>query len=618
MNLRQKSTAVVTFALVTTSLSAAAFPFGKKKPEVQVRKLSPAQTALIDKAVVRENAVIKQLRTSSPLVETYIQNMKPDPVMGQVPEADTHFLGRVNWGKVIGDSTYAKDARDEHKGIGGFMKHSLGYVTGLSSALHLKYNEGGFVRLIVIDSTGFDRQHYTFQFVRNDFLGTVPTMVFDVSPNKEGAGRFNGRIWVERNNGNIVRYNGDIEGQQTDQKEFFHFDSWRTNVQQGMWLPTSVYIEESDPKSATRTLKMKAINHIWGYELKVPPKDAEETDVQVVGATDTSQDAPDVSPLEAQRAWVQQAEDNVLDRLYTAGIIDAPSPFDKTLGELANNILAYNQIQTSSPLKVRTMLTEPLESIAIGNTILISKSLIDTTSVPSADGAQQIGNLYAVLAFQVAHIILGHRIDTKYAFSDRLLFPSESTFTRLPMHHTDADNDAAAKKAVELLQPKDLANAQEFFGLYLQQLLQRSKALTALNTPMLGDSLLRTDGTPWMKTLVSKAPKLQINDLKQQAAMPLANFLRFDPWTDQVIQMHTTFEPLLSSRDKLPFEITPVYLKLAYYKAPAPPAEPATASAAAPAASAAPAAAAEAPAEQPAGGSQPAAANTTATPPQQQ
>jgi hypothetical protein len=34
--------------------------------------------------------------------------------------------------------------------------------------------------------------------------------------------------------------------------------------------------------------------------------------------------------------------------------------------------------------------------------------------------------------------------------------------------------------------------------------------------------------------------------------------------------MHTSFEPILSSADKMPFEVEPIYLKLAYYKAPEP------------------------------------------------
>jgi hypothetical protein len=92
--------------------------------------------------------------------------------------------------------------------------------------------------------------------------------------------------------------------------------------------------------------------------------------------------------------------------------------------------------------------------------------------------------------------------------------------------------------------------------------------------------------------MVPKGIKLDMKDLKQQAAMPLANFLRFDPWTDQLIQMHTTFEPLISDRDKMPFEVEPVYLKLSYFKSPADTPAPANAS---PDAAAAPPVAAAAP-----------------------
>ncbi len=173
-----------------------------------------------------------------------------------------------------------------------------------------------------------------------------------------------------------------------------------------------------------------------------------------------------------------------------------------------------------------------------------------------------------MIAFQLAHVILGHRLDTKYAFNDRLLFPDTSAFSKLPMHHTDKDNEEAAKKTLELLQPKELSEAPGQFGLYLAQLQARSKALKALNEPMLGDGLFKDPNTFWLQALVGKGPKLDMNDLKQNAAMPLSAFLNFDPWTDQVIQMHAAFEPLLSSRDKMPFEVAPVYLKLAYYKAP--------------------------------------------------
>ena len=600
MNFRTKFIAAATLTLLTaaTTLPAAAFPFGKKKEDTVLRKPTAAQDALINKSITREAVVVKELQKRSPLVETYIQNMRPDVLMGQVPDSDVHFLGRVNFNKVIDDKTYAMDKSREKT---GFMKHSLGYITGLSASLHLTFHESGFVQMLLVDSKAYNRQTYTFSFVRNDFLGTIPTVVFDVMPTKKGSqGRFAGRVWIERNGGNIVRFNGDFAGSETDIKEYYHFDSWRTNVAEGLWMPTSVYIEESDPRSPEHALKFKAINHIWGYELKILTADADETTVVVGGgAIDESKQSEtnDVSPLGAQREWIQQAEDNVVQRLYTAGLIDAPSPFDKTLETIANNILAYNQIATSKPIRVRTLLTLPLESLSIGNTILLSKSLIDTTAVPSTDGqqAQQLGDLNAIVAFQVAHIILGHHIDTKYAFSDRLLFPSESAFKALPMHHTDKENNDAAKKAIELLQVKDLSDSQQYFGLYLAAAQARSKELKALNEPLIGDGLLNPTGGLWMQALVSKGPKLAPADIKQQAAMPLSSFLKFDPWTDQVVQLHTAYEPLLSGRDKLPFEITPVYLKLAYWKAPeAPPAPPAAP--AAPATTAAPADGTSAPA----------------------
>ena len=69
-------------------------------------KPNPAQYALIDKAILREKEVIKTVRERAPLVETYIQNMKPDPVLSQVPVTDQHFLARVDFSKVINDDEY--------------------------------------------------------------------------------------------------------------------------------------------------------------------------------------------------------------------------------------------------------------------------------------------------------------------------------------------------------------------------------------------------------------------------------------------------------------------------------------------------------------------------------
>ncbi len=566
-------------AVISLTASAAGFPhFGGKKQQndpIAVRKLTSGQSALIDRAIVREHAVVAAVKERSPLVETYIQNMRPDPVLTQYPVSDRYFLDRVQFSKVVADQEYEINPVTAHdkgkRSAASVLKSPLSYFAALRGDVKMTYQDNGFVQMILVDAVNFDRGHYVFSFVRNQFLGSVATAVFDVAPagGKGGAGHFFGRIWVETRGANIVRFNGSFTGSIQAHREYYHFDSWRANVQPDLWLPTSFYVEQSDPNSGTRTLQFKSVSHIWGYQLKVlpPEPDSSETSLSVIGATDVA-DTPDFSPLGAQREWVQQAEDNAVERLFQAGIIDAPSEFDKTLEALANNILVYNNITVARPIRCRTMLTEPLESSAIGNTILLSKSLIDSTAVVTQDGMQQAGNLNALLAFQLAHIILGHRLDTKYAFNDTLRFPTIAVFNRVSMHHSDADNAEAAKEADRLLGAKELVDGQPFFGLYLKQLQQQSKALLSLNEPMLGDALVKSDLNPtfWMAPLIAKAPKLDVKDVKQQAAMPLDSFLRFDSWTDQVAIMHSSYEPILGAPDKMPLEVAPIFLKLSYFE----------------------------------------------------
>ena len=83
------------------------------------------------------------------------------------------------------------------------------------------------------------------------------------------------------------------------------------------------------------------------------------------------------------------------------------------------------------------LLTDTVEATTVGNTILISKGLIDC--LPNEEA------IASVVAMELAHIAMGHHIDTRYAFNDRLLFPDESTFQRINMYHSDHDNEAAAK-----------------------------------------------------------------------------------------------------------------------------------------------------------------------------
>src|SRR5579862_3525688 len=561
MNFRKIPTTLLLIALSATSA------YAKKEPKYEpVHPLTPEQHALVLKAIGRDKVLIKAIQQRTPLVETYIQDTRPDVKLYQVPVSDQYMLSRVDFGKGFFDKSY--EPRNASK-KGGWFKGSLASITSLTKALGLDtkftYNPLGFTEMMFLDPSGFDEQHYVFGYVRREFLGSVRTWVFDVHPKVPGMGRFYGRVWIEDEDGNVVRFNGTFTppNNEDTSKYYFHFDSWRMNVQPTIWLPVAVYVEETQRTEGEKTVGLKAQTHFWGYSLKLPTRDSENVSVTVEDAVDKSDDSADVSPLQASREWVTQAENNVIDRLVEAGLVAPLSQngFETTvLEQIVTNLQVPNNLAFSTPVHCRIMLTDTVETTTVGNTILISKGLIDTMPRNEA-------TIASVLAMQLAHIALGHHIDTRYAFNDRLLFPDEATFQRIDMYHSDHDNEEAVKKGQEYLQASMYKDQLPTAGLFWAQLADRGHVLKALNTPKLGDSLLRPDGTPWMLQLAHSAPKLNWDDLAQIPALPLGSWLKTDPWDDRVHQLNAKLYAPMNPRDKMPLEVTPVYFKLQRYNA---------------------------------------------------
>ena len=50
---------------------------------------------VLDQIVARERGVLDRLEEYEPLVETYLQSVKPDGLLGYVPVTDQYFLGRL-------------------------------------------------------------------------------------------------------------------------------------------------------------------------------------------------------------------------------------------------------------------------------------------------------------------------------------------------------------------------------------------------------------------------------------------------------------------------------------------------------------------------------------------
>jgi hypothetical protein len=501
--------------------------------------------------IEREHGLIKMLGSRTPVVETYLQNLTADPVLGAVPSEDHYFLGRMDMGATVDRKDYLKEEEKsmQQRLMGGFQK-----------LYKVQYQPLGFSWMVYADRTDFDREHYDFRYARREFLGDVRCLVFDVTPKKgSGRGRFLGRIWIEDQGYNIVRLNGTYYPAPRN-SYFFHMDSWRLNLVAGYWVPAFIYSEEGDfSAGAKNKMAFKAQTRIWGYDLKKGGKDDELTQIRVDSVTDASATAQDASPLQAERAWQQQAEDNVVERLTNAGLLAPDGDVDRILQTVVNNLEVTNNIDLPRAVRTRVLLTSPLETFSVGNTIVISRGLVDV--LPDE------ASLAAVLSHELAHIVLGHNLGSKYAFNDRMLFSDEGTYQNLGFRHIPEEEAAADKKAIELLKNSPYAQKLDNVGLFLKALQQRALALNALLTTHLGNPLATNGTVNRLSALATQGPVLENTKLDQIAALPLGGRVKVNPWDNRAEMVKTAPVAITSARDKMPFEVTPFFPRLARYGA---------------------------------------------------
>jgi hypothetical protein len=505
----------------------------------------------VDYAIFQENTLLKILRGEHPLVETYIQDMGPDADFGAAPKTDHYFLGKLDLSKGVStDSFVMKSQKNRSTSVFGHL-------------FSIQYVPRGFAQTILIDGGQFDRNHYTFEFVRREFLGDVRTYVINVAPKKDaGSGRFIGRIWVEDKKFNIVRFNGTYSKAAAGQF-YMHFDSWRVNCGPDLWVPYETYSEESALPYAFGLAKrrFKAVSHVWGYTTAANRRAGEFTNVTVdlPGVQDKSGQDGDTSPVENLRAWEREGEDNVLDRLESANLLAPRGPVEKILDTVVNNLIVTNNLTIVPEVRTRVILTTPLETFTVGHTIVISRGLLDT--LPDE------ASLAAILAHELAHIALGQQIDTKFAFSDRVIFEDDAILNRFRFARPQAEEDAANAEALKLLQKSPYNDKLNQAGLFLKALAAEAPRLPNLIKPLFGSRMEGSNNVQRMAGLLQSAPELQRTRVEQVAALPLGARTSLDPWTDQLRMTVTRAVPLLSAREKMPFELTPIYLNLKYESA---------------------------------------------------
>jgi hypothetical protein len=500
---------------------------------------------LLDRIIGREAVLVAQMKTMHPLVETYLQSLDKDNDLAFRPAGDEYFLGKL-------------DFASEDKEHSLLKEESLtGKITSkLSQIYSVKYLAGGFAQMLVVDGH-FDKKNYQFEYIRREFLGSVRTLVFDVMPKKGSEGTFKGRIWAEDQEYNIVRFNGTY-GPSTSNKMYFHFDSWRQYMGTGLWLPAYVYTEESNMSYfvGVRHLRFKGETRLWGYNVGKAKAQNELTAMTVESddVKDKIEDDDGSSPVFALRQWQRQAEDNVIQRLERAALLAPDGPVNKTLETVVTNLEVTNNLNIEPDVRVRVMLTSPLESFTIGHTIVLSRGLVDV--LPDE------ASLAMVLAHELAHLVLGHQIDTMYSFNDRMLFDDPQAFEKIVLKRDPKEEEDADKKAADLLKNSPYKDKLGNAGLFLEAMNARAGQLPNLLRSHIGNAMVKGSRVQRMASLQVGAPKLEMTKLDQIAALPLGGRVRVDPWSAKIEMVKTKSVAMLTAREKMPFEVTPVYIYL--------------------------------------------------------
>jgi hypothetical protein len=224
-------TVTLSALVVSSSLPAHAGILGgkKKKEEAPARKLTAAQSALIDKAIVREaEETVKVIKERTPLVETYIQNMRPAArrrAGARVGRAAPHPR-RLRQAHQRRRATQRKNPMSRRRLTTRSAESSSTRLASLQAAgrasLHLQFHEAGFVRMLVMDDESSTARPTTSATSATSSSAPFPplSLMSPRSPKQEhhpGQQRSSpassfGRIWIETHNGNVVRFDGNVSG----------------------------------------------------------------------------------------------------------------------------------------------------------------------------------------------------------------------------------------------------------------------------------------------------------------------------------------------------------------------------------------------------------------------
>ena len=516
-------------------------------PIMAAQNSSPQRKALsfdqfIEEAVQQERRLITLMRNFRPITETYVQEQKRDAAAGIVPNGDHYFLSRLDLAKGEKALSFDEEEQVNHGRFAWWRRREAE-----------RFSAAGFVEALFPDLEHFDRLNYTFDYVRFENLGDVRCAVVDVKPreSKENRG-FMGRIWFEDENASIVRFTGAYTSRSFE-KRAFHFDSWRVNTLDVRWMPAYVYTEEWNPDPAIHELWFKAQTRVWGYDLGNAGDHREFakrlTDAPGLVDARSQEASQSLNPEYTVGKSTYTKDDELVERLQVAGLMAPDGNVDRILETVVNNILLTNELEVPG-IHCRVLLTTPLESFVVGRTIIVSRGLLDV--LPDE------ATLAAVLAHELAHIVLHQSDRPEYLSSLSLPFSDLEIFSHLDFHFTPAQEGDADRKGQELFSKSPYKDQMRNAGLFLAILEARSPQLPNLLRGRFSNDF-GSSHLIGMNGVAVSGKALDQARLDQIAALPLGSRIAVNPWSDQIEMLKAKPVQLESSAEKLPFEVTPFY-----------------------------------------------------------
>jgi len=312
------------------------------------------------------------------------------------------------------------------------------------------------------------------------------------------------------------------------------------------WMPAYIYTEESKPYDPSHKLRFKAQTRVWGYDLR-NPGDRRENAKQ----TDPPKDFPD--------EMTYPPEDAVVERLEDAGLMAPDGDVSRILKTVVNNILITNNLDDIAGLRCRVLLTTPLESFVVGRTIVLSRGLLDV--LPDE------ATLAAVLAHELAHIVLSHDVSSRYLTGFALPFPDSQIPVALDFHFNRIQEADADKKGIELFSKSPYKDQFAGPGRFLKALeANAGRFPVLLHGPFSHDF-----GSTHLAGIQAHygSNKLAKTDRQDQiSALPIGSRIVVDPWSGQIDMLKGKPVRLQSNAEKIPFEVTPFYPHLRRVDAP--------------------------------------------------